>query len=99
MQIQLDLLQIHVFILLYGFSKFSILIGWHAVRKNPYPDRGPYFPYLSGPVSRMSFIWREIFALQTEKMFAFWFSNCVSLKFTDKNFKQPNCFSLFLIFF
>ena len=47
MQIQLDLLQIHVFILLYGFSKFSILIGWQAVRKNPYPDRGPYFPYLS----------------------------------------------------
>ena len=24
--------------LLYGFSKFSILIGWQAVRKNPYPD-------------------------------------------------------------
>jgi hypothetical protein len=33
-------------ILLYGFSKFSILIGWQAVRKNPYPDSGPYFPYL-----------------------------------------------------
>jgi hypothetical protein len=32
--------------LLYGISKFSILIGWQAVRKNPYPDRGPYFPYL-----------------------------------------------------
>jgi hypothetical protein len=54
-------------LLSYGFSKFSILIvGWQAVRKNPYPDRGPYFP-----VSRMSFIWREIFALQTEKNFAF----------------------------
>jgi hypothetical protein len=51
----------------YYFSKFSILIGWQAVRKNPYPDRGPYFPYLD----RMSFIWREIFALQTEKIFAF----------------------------
>jgi hypothetical protein len=33
-------------ILLYGFSKFSILIGWQEVRKKPYPDRGPYFPYL-----------------------------------------------------
>jgi hypothetical protein len=54
--------------LLYGFSKFSILIGWQAVRKNPYPDRGLS---VSGPVSRMSFIWREIFALQTEKNFAF----------------------------
>jgi hypothetical protein len=32
--------------LLYGFSKFSILIGCQAVRKNPYPDRGPYFSYL-----------------------------------------------------
>jgi hypothetical protein len=47
-------------------SLFRILIGWQAVRKNPYPD-GPYFPYLS----RMSFIWPEIFALQTEKIFAF----------------------------
>jgi hypothetical protein len=28
--------------------------------------------------------------LQTEKTF----SNCVSLKFTYKNFKQPNCFWL-----
>ncbi len=35
-----------IFSLFYGFSKFSILIGWLAVRKNPYPDRGPYFPYL-----------------------------------------------------
>jgi hypothetical protein len=26
-------------LLLYGFSKSSILIGWQAVRKNPYPDR------------------------------------------------------------
>jgi hypothetical protein len=33
-------------ILLCGFSKFSILIGWQAVRKKPYPDCGPYFPYL-----------------------------------------------------
>jgi hypothetical protein len=57
-------------ILLHGFSKFSILIGWQAVRKNPYAARGPYFPYVD-PVSRMSFIWREIFALQTEKNFAF----------------------------
>jgi hypothetical protein len=32
--------------LLFVFSKFSILIGRQAVRKNPYPDRGPYFPYL-----------------------------------------------------
>ena len=32
--------------LLYGFSKFSILIGWQAVGKNQYPDRGPYFPCL-----------------------------------------------------
>jgi hypothetical protein len=34
-----------------------------VVRKNPYPDRGPYFPdvvYLAGN-----------FALQTEKIFAF----------------------------
>jgi hypothetical protein len=54
-------------VLLYGFSKFFILIGWQAVRKNPYPDRGPYFPY--------------------------WFLN-FQLCFTDKNFKQPNCFWL-----
>jgi hypothetical protein len=29
-----------------------------------------------------------------EKIFVFKFSNCVSLKFTDKNIKQPNCFWL-----
>jgi hypothetical protein len=38
----------------------------------------------------MSFIWREIFSLQTEKIFALPLQTCVSLKFTDKNFKQPN---------
>jgi hypothetical protein len=37
-------------------------------------------------------VYLEIFALETEKSFAFQFSNCVSLKFTVKNFKQPNCF-------
>ncbi len=36
----------NILYLLYGLSKFSILIGSQAVRKNPYPDRGPYFPYL-----------------------------------------------------
>ena len=35
----------------------------------------------------MSYNWREIFALQTEALL---FSNCVSLKSTDKNLKQPN---------
>ncbi len=38
---------------------------------------GPWSVFsVSGPVSRMSFIWQEIFALQTEKIFAFQFSNC-----------------------
>jgi hypothetical protein len=73
-------------VLLYGFSKLSILIGWQVVPWSVFS--------VSGPVSRMSFIWREIFALQTEKIFAFQFSNCMSLKFTDKNLKQPNCFWL-----
>jgi hypothetical protein len=31
------------------------------------------------------------FSLQTEKIFALPLQICVSLKFTDKNFKQPNC--------
>ena len=78
-------------LLLYGCSKFSILIGWQAVRKNPFPDRGPYFPYLDRCPGRMSFIRREIFALQTDVSPL---QTCVSLKFTDKNFKQPNCFWL-----
>jgi hypothetical protein len=38
----------------------------------------------------MSFIWREIFALQTEKNVALPLQTWVSLKFADKNFKQPN---------
>ena len=31
--------------LLYGLPESCILIGSLAVRKNPYPDHGPYFPY------------------------------------------------------
>jgi hypothetical protein len=54
----------------YGFSRFSILIGWQAARKNPYPDRDPYFQYLSRR-PRCPFIQREIFALQREKIFDF----------------------------
>jgi hypothetical protein len=80
---------LYYIILSYGFSKFSILIGSQAVRKNPYPDRGPYFPYLDRcPGCRLSggnfcFANRKIFCFLTFK-----------LCFTDKNFKQPNCFWL-----
>jgi hypothetical protein len=45
-----------------AFKKFSILIGWKAVRKNPYPDRGPYFPYLDRcPGCRLCFANRKTF--------------------------------------
>jgi hypothetical protein len=40
----------------------------------------PDVVYLAGNIS-----------LQTEKFFALPLQTCVSLKFTDKNFKQPNC--------
>ncbi len=82
-------------LLLYDFSKFSILIGSQAVRKlNSYPNRDPYFLYLDRcPGCRSSgrkfynvvysgFL--DVSPLQT----------CVSLKFTDKNFKQQNFFWL-----
>jgi hypothetical protein len=52
--------------LVYGFSKFSILIGWQAVHKTHIRT----VVRIIRPVSRMSFIWRDIFALQTEN-FAF----------------------------
>jgi hypothetical protein len=42
--------------------------------KNPYPDRTVVRIFRIWTVSRMSFIWREIFALQTEKNLL-----CVSL--------------------
>jgi hypothetical protein len=74
-------------ILLNGFSKFSILIGWQAVRKNPYPDRGPYFPYLERcPGCHLP---GGKFLLCKQNTFCFLnFQLC----FTDKNFKQPNFF-------
>jgi hypothetical protein len=73
----------------YSFSKFSILIGWLAVRKNPYPDRGPYFPYLERcPGCHLP---GGKFLLCKQKNFCFLnFQLCV----TDKNFKQLNFFWL-----
>jgi hypothetical protein len=57
---------------MHGFLKFSILIGWQVVRKNPYPDRGPYFPYLDGcPGCRLSggefLLCNFCFAIHTKK--------------------------------
>jgi hypothetical protein len=45
----------------------------------------------------MSFIWREIFSLQTEKSFALPLQICVSLKFAGQNFKQPQTTKLFIL--
>ena len=73
-----------------AFSKFSILIGWQAVRKNPYPDT----------MVRIFRIWIDVpdvvylagnFCFANRKNFCFLnFQLC----FTDKNSKQPNCFWL-----
>ena len=46
---------IEYFILLYGFGESCILIGRRTVRKNPYPDRGPYFS-VSGPAFYEEFV-------------------------------------------
>jgi uncharacterized protein with PQ loop repeat len=55
------------------FSKFSILIGWQAVRKNPYPDRGPYIFRIWTGVPDVVYLagnfFFAIFSLQ--KIFAF----------------------------
>jgi hypothetical protein len=40
------------YLLLHGFSKFSILIDWQAFRKNPYPVRSPdlYLYWIEHPI-------------------------------------------------
>jgi hypothetical protein len=60
-------------------------------RKNPYPDCGPYFPYLDRcPGCRLS---GGKFLLCKQKKFLLKFLN-FQLCFANKNFKQPNYFWL-----
>jgi hypothetical protein len=75
------------------YSKFSILIGWQAVRKKP----------ISGTVVRIFRIWTGVpdvvylagnFCFANRKKFCFLISQLCVIKISKKNFKQPNCFWL-----
>ena len=73
--------------LLYGFSKFSILIGCQAVRKNTYPDRGPYFSYLDRiPGCRLS---GGKFLLAIRKNFCFLIFQLCVIKIYSETSEPP----------
>ncbi len=82
------------FIIIYDFSKFSILIGSQAVRKNSYPKRDPYFLYLDRCPGYRIFGKKFYNIVYSGFLDVSPLQTCVSLKFTDKNFKQQNFFWL-----
>jgi hypothetical protein len=75
--------------LLYGFSKFSILIGWQAVRKTHIRTVVRIFRIRTGIPDVVYLAGNFCFA-NRKKICFLNFQLC----FTDKNFKQPNCFWL-----